>query len=112
MKNAPSRGVNSRGGEAGIHDFRYTEINVLALARSDRRAKNSPQGCFSRPPTSSVRTPAFLLAPVPETKNAPSRGVNSRGGEAGIRTLVTGFTGKTVFETAAFNRSATSPQGG
>ena len=33
------------------------------------------------------------------------------GGEAGIRTLVTGFTGKTVFETAAFNRSATSPRG-
>ncbi len=37
--------------------------------------------------------------------------MNSHGGEAGIRTLVTGFTGKTVFETAAFNRSATSPQG-
>ena len=52
---------------------------------------------------------AFLSAP--ETKNAPCRGVNSRGGEAGIRTLVTGFTGKTVFETAAFNRSATSPRG-
>ena len=50
---------------------------------------------------------AFLSAP--EMKNAPSRGVNSRGGEAGIRTLVTGITGKTVFETAAFNRSATSP---
>ena len=35
-----------RGGDDVIHDFRYAEINVLALARSDRRPKNSPQGCF------------------------------------------------------------------
>ena len=45
-------------------------------------------------------------------KNAPGRDVDCNGGEAGIRTLVTGVAGKTVFETAAFNRSATSPQGG
>ena len=45
-------------------------------------------------------------------KNVPGRDVVCSGGEAGIRTLVTGFTGKTVFETAAFNRSATSPQDG
>ena len=38
-------------------------------------------------------------------------GAGANGGGAGIRTLVTGFTGKTVFETAAFNRSATPPQG-
>ncbi|MEC4184522.1 hypothetical protein VJ918_06835, partial [Adlercreutzia sp. R21] len=29
----------------------------------------------------------------------------------GIRTLVTGVTGETVFETAAFNHSATPPHG-
>ena len=33
------------------------------------------------------------------------------GGGGGIRTLVTGSTGETVFETAAFNHSATPPQG-
>ncbi len=32
------------------------------------------------------------------------------GGEGGIRTLETGVTRLTVFETAAFNRSATSPR--
>ncbi len=31
------------------------------------------------------------------------------GGGGGIRTLVTGIAGETVFETAAFNRSATPP---
>ena len=34
------------------------------------------------------------------------------GGGGGIRTLVTGSTGETVFETAAFNHSATPPQWG
>ena len=33
------------------------------------------------------------------------------GGGGGIRTLVTGVTGETVFETAAFNHSATPPLG-
>ena len=33
------------------------------------------------------------------------------GGGGGIRTLVTGSTGETVFETAAFNHSATPPRG-
>ena len=33
------------------------------------------------------------------------------GGGGGIRTLVTRVTGKTVFETAAFNHSATPPRG-
>lgn len=33
------------------------------------------------------------------------------GGGGGIRTLVTGSTGETVFETAAFNHSATPPHG-
>ena len=33
------------------------------------------------------------------------------GGGGGIRTLVTGVAGKTVFETAAFNHSATPPHG-
>ncbi len=32
------------------------------------------------------------------------------GGEGGIRTLEPGVTGLTVFETAAFNHSATSPR--
>ena len=45
-------------------------------------------------------------------KNAPGRGVNKPGGGAGIRTLVTEVIGETVFETAAFNRSATPPHGG
>lgn len=32
------------------------------------------------------------------------------GGGGGIRTLVTGIAGETVFETAAFSRSATLPR--
>ncbi len=36
---------------------------------------------------------------------------NKDGGGGGIRTLVTGVTGETVFETAAFNHSATPPHG-
>ena len=46
-------------------------------------------------------------------KNARARwgsGVRCYGGGAGIRTLVTGVTGETVFETAAFSRSATLPR--
>lgn len=38
-------------------------------------------------------------------------GLPVRGGGGGIRTLVTRVTGKTVFETAAFNHSATPPHG-
>ena len=38
-------------------------------------------------------------------------GTELRGGGGGIRTLVTRITGKTVFETAAFNHSATPPRG-
>ena len=37
--------------------------------------------------------------------------VGIHGGGGGIRTLVTRITGKTVFETAAFNHSATPPRG-
>lgn len=45
-------------------------------------------------------------------KKAPLLGlIPSNGGGGGIRTLVTGSTGETVFETAAFNHSATPPQG-
>ena len=39
----------------------------------------------------------------------PSREFAVPGGGGGIRTLVTRVTGKTVFETAAFNHSATPP---
>ena len=56
--------------------------------------------------------PVRIHAKAPEMRKRPDRDVVCTGGEAGIRTLVTGFTGKTVFETAAFNRSATSPHGG
>ena len=46
-------------------------------------------------------------------KNAPLLGRwLFSGGGAGIRTLVTEVIGETVFETAAFNRSATPPHGG
>ena len=38
-------------------------------------------------------------------------GLSFRGGGGGIRTLVTRVAGKTVFETAAFNHSATPPHG-
>ena len=57
---------------------------------------------------SRVRIPAAL----PNTKKAPSLGLSfETGGGGGIRTLVTRVTGKTVFETAAFNHSATPPHG-
>ena len=42
----------------------------------------------------------------------PIPGLRLSGGGGGIRTLVTWVTGKTVFETAAFNHSATPPRGG
>ncbi len=48
----------------------------------------------------------------PEGKTKAPRGRwEVTGGGGGIRTLVTRVTGKTVFETAAFNHSATPPQG-
>src|SRR3954451_13743710 len=40
---------------------------------------------------------------------APQAGSRPRGGGGGIRTLVRGLTPETVFETAAFNHSATPP---
>ena len=48
-----------------------------------------------------------------DNKKAPILGsfLNQNGGGGGIRTLVTGSTGETVFETAAFNHSATPPRG-
>lgn len=46
-------------------------------------------------------------APEPEASGACFK----TGGGGGIRTLVTGVAGETVFETAAFNHSATPPQG-
>ena len=46
-----------------------------------------------------------------DNKKAPNTGsfLNLNGGGGGIRTLVTGSTGETVFETAAFSRSAILP---
>jgi hypothetical protein len=44
-------------------------------------------------------------------KNLPRANLLINGGEGGIRTLGT-FTRTTVFETAAFDRSATSPDRG
>ena len=47
-------------------------------------------------------------------KNGPAQCEAVRfetGGGGGIRTLVTGVAGETVFETAAFNHSATPPLG-
>ena len=47
-----------------------------------------------------------------DNKKAPLLGlIPSTGGGGGIRTLVTRVAGKTVFETAAFNHSATPPRG-
>ena len=51
----------------------------------------------------------------PPKRNAPSfeepwKKGTARSGEGGIRTPDAGFTDITVFETAAFNRSATSPR--
>ena len=40
----PGGSIKSSGWAAGIHDFRCAEINVLALARSDRRPAKCPLG--------------------------------------------------------------------
>jgi hypothetical protein len=72
------------------------------------------------PPTSSLRTrrsPELSYIPTTNVNIAPAAaGVETgraasanRGGEAGIRTLGTP-KGSTVFETAPFNHSGTSPQ--
>ncbi len=58
--------------------------------------------------------PFGVPADVPETKRPDTQAsdlVFCTGGGGGIRTLVTRVTGKTVFETAAFNHSATPPHG-
>ena len=48
----------------------------------------------------------------PDIKKRPVKDVEiETGGGGGIRTLVTRVTGETVFETAAFNHSATPPHG-
>ena len=53
------------------------------------------------------------LAQLPGKRKSPCicKGFKFPGGGGGIRTLVTGVSGETVFETAAFNHSATPPQG-
>ena len=61
--------------------------------------------------SASAHSTAFSV--ICDKKSLPAiagRGFHAGGG-AGIRTLVTGVTGETVFETAAFDHSATPPQG-
>ena len=106
MKNAPSWGVCSPGGEAGIQILAARESRAPAKASAPFSYGTSAGRSASRKTTSSVR----IRGMAPTMKNAPGWGACFPGGEAGIRTLVTGVTGKTVFETAAFNRSATSPK--
>ena len=70
-----------------------------------RNAKNVPLARFLRVSTSSVRIPL----PPGKNNHALSGVMIFSGGGRGIRTLVTWITGKTVFETAAFNHSAIPP---
>ncbi len=113
MKKRPGWGASYPGGEAGIPYFPLRGKSRAPAKASAPISYEHAAGMFaSRKSTSSVRTPAFSAAASPTMKKRPSWGASCPGGEAGIRTLVTGFTGKTVFETAAFNRSATSPHGG
>ena len=53
----------------------------------------------------------FESLEVPWERKSPRgcEGCGDSGGGGGIRTLVTRVAGKTVFETAAFNHSATPP---
>ena len=64
-----------------------------------------PLARFLRVSTSSVRIPL----PPGKNNHALSGVMIFSGGGRGIRTLVTWITGKTVFETAAFNHSAIPP---
>ena len=78
-----------------------------------KRQKFAPRRSVVAPPRSVVRLPQHK-----HQKTAPPRRLNSRprrravpgaGGEGGIRTL-DGLLPIPVFETGAFNHSATSPQ--
>ena len=64
----------------------------------------------SNPPSGS-NPPHQLQARKTPLKAIAFKGAMRSGGGGGIRTLVTRVTRKTVFETAAFNHSATPPHG-
>ena len=55
--------------------------------------------------------PYLLVRDLKEKSPQSGSFLNLNGGGGGIRTLVTRVTGETVFETAAFNHSATPPRG-
>ena len=69
-----------------------------------RHAGKKESNCFTWNIRASLITQDAIKRPVGALFDA-------NGGGGGIRTLVTRVTGKTVFETAAFNHSATPPRG-
>ena len=91
---------------------------------ANTRAPNSPERGHAQDNIPNPLAPAILpsaqdTAPVHNSESyvQEGRGVHKEqrrfpptSGEGGIRTPDAGVTGITVFETAAFNRSATSPQ--
>ena len=87
MKRPPqSEVLGLRGGDDGIHDFRYAEINVLALARSDRRPTNAPPARLLnglRPHRFESHHPASASKKTGRHKAAR---FSIRGGDDGIRT--------------------------
>ena len=84
--------------------IRTTSLDTPQDALRARKASSN-----QRDPHLSVR----ILSKTPGKRKGPCncRNLKSRGGGGGIRTLVTGVSGETVFETAAFNHSATPPHG-
>ena len=81
--------------------------SVGRIPRNVSLARSYPSG---RNSTSTVRIPVGSLD-MKRARYSQARSILTGGG-GGIRTLVTRITGKTVFETAAFNHSATPPRWG
>ncbi len=85
-----------------------------SMANAGRRPSSrqaGPAGADSKNPRGYLGLHSLKLAEEEGFEPSSPASFFETGGGGGIRTLVTGVTGETVFETAAFNRSATPPKG-
>ena len=95
-----------RGGDDVIHDFRYAVINVLALARSNRRPTNAPLARLLDDVQDQWVTSTRLKL-VCKRKRPIAGALTCLAEEVGFEP--TEPCGSTVFKTAAFNHSAIPP---
>ncbi len=105
--------INRTGGGGGMSGFLVLRMrNPFGWRWRANRAslKRCKQHLFLTLRALSGSNPSFSVAAFTHEKSSQEELINRTGGGGGIRTLVT-LAGQTVFETAAFNHSATPPHG-